>query len=63
MAIHVGRREFIGTLGDVAVRSRVFLLGVAFVLSQAFPSFASAQQMDKVPSVGVLLTSPLTSPH
>ena len=63
MAIHVGRREFIGTLGDVAVRSRVFLLGVAFVLSQAFPSFASAQQIDKVSSIGVLLNSPLTSPH
>jgi len=63
MAIRVGRREFIGTLGDVAVRSRVFLLGVAFVLSQAFPSFASAQQIDKVSSIGVLLNSPLTSPH
>ena len=63
MAIHVGRREFIGTLGDVAVRSRVFLLGVAFVLSQAFPSLASAQQIDKVSNIGVLLNSPLTSPH
>jgi putative tryptophan/tyrosine transport system substrate-binding protein len=63
MAIHVGRREFIVTLGGVAaVRSLVFLLSVAFVLSQAFPSFASAQQMDKVPNIGVLLISPLTSP-
>jgi putative ABC transport system substrate-binding protein len=32
-------------------------------LSQVFLSFASAQQIDKVPSVGVLLTSPLTSTH
>src|SRR6266404_5791604 len=64
MAIHVGRREFIVTLGGVAaVRSRVLVLCVAFVLSQAFPSFASAQQMDKVPNIGVLLNSPLTSPH
>ena len=63
MAIHVGRREFIVTLGGVAaVRSRVFLLSVAFVLSQAFPSFASAQQMDKVPNIGMLLISPLPSP-
>jgi putative ABC transport system substrate-binding protein len=62
MAIHVGRREFIVTLGGVAaVRSLVFLLSVAFVLSQAFPSFASAQQMDKVPNIGVLLIRPLTS--
>ena len=51
MAIHIRRREFIVTLGGAAaVRSRVFLLSVAFVLSQAFPSFASARQMDKVPT-------------
>jgi putative tryptophan/tyrosine transport system substrate-binding protein len=65
MAVHVGRREFIVTLGGLAaVRSRVFLLGVAFALSQAFPSFARAQQVDKaLPSVGVISIAPLTSPH
>ena len=57
MAIHVGRRELIVILGRVAaVRSRVFLLSVAFVLSQAFPSFASAQQIDKVPNIGIAHT-------
>src|SRR6266852_6240483 len=45
------------------MRPRAFLLGVAFVLAQAFLSFAGAQQVDKAPSVGVLLNSPLTSPH
>jgi putative tryptophan/tyrosine transport system substrate-binding protein len=64
MAIHVGRREFVLAPGGVAAgRPRVFLLCVAVVLSQVFLSFACAQQMDKVPSVGVILTSPLTSPH
>ena len=38
MAIHLGRREFITTL-------------VAFVLRQAFLSFASAHQLGKVPSI------------
>jgi putative tryptophan/tyrosine transport system substrate-binding protein len=32
-------------------------------IEQVFLSFACAQQMDKVPSIGVLLNSPLTSPH
>ena len=46
------------------MRPRAFLFGVAFVLAQALLSFADAQQLDKVvPSVGVLLNSPLTSPH
>src|SRR4029077_5379475 len=44
------------------MRPRAFLFGVAFALAQAL-SFAWAQQVDKVPSVGVLLTSSLTSPH
>jgi putative ABC transport system substrate-binding protein len=39
-----------------------FLFGVALALAQTLSS-ACAQQMDKVPSVGVILTSPLTSPH
>jgi putative ABC transport system substrate-binding protein len=64
MAIHVGRREFVLAPGGVAAgRPRLFLLCATVVLSQVFLSFACAQQMDKVPSVGVLLTSPLTSPH
>jgi putative ABC transport system substrate-binding protein len=45
------------------MRSRLFLVGVAFALSQAFPSFADAEQVDKMPSVGVLINSRLTSPH
>jgi putative ABC transport system substrate-binding protein len=45
------------------MRPRGFVLGVAFALSQAFLSFAGAQQLDKVPSVGVLSIAPLTSPH
>jgi putative ABC transport system substrate-binding protein len=32
-------------------------------LNQVFLSFACAQQLDKAPSIGVLLNSPLTSPH
>ena len=44
------------------MRPRACLFCVAFALAQAL-SFAWAQQVDKVPSVGVLLTSPLTSPH
>ena len=44
------------------MRPRAFLFGVAFASAQAL-SLAWAQQVDKVPSVGVLLTSPLTSPH
>ena len=44
------------------MRPRAFLFGVAFALAQAL-SFAWAQQVDKVPSVGVILTSSLTSPH
>jgi ABC-type uncharacterized transport system substrate-binding protein len=64
MAIYVGQREFIVTLrGVTGGRLRAFLLCVTFVLSQVFLSFACAQQMDKVPSVGVILTSLLTSPH
>jgi putative tryptophan/tyrosine transport system substrate-binding protein len=64
MAVHLGRREFIVTLGGLAaVRSRAFLFGVAFALNQAFASFADAEQVDKVPSVGVLINSRLTSPH
>jgi hypothetical protein len=45
------------------MRWRLFLVGVAFALSQAILSFAGAQQVDKAPSVGVLLNSPLMSPH
>src|SRR6476660_8469758 len=45
------------------MRSRLFLVGVAFALSQAILSFAGAQQVDKAPSVGVLSNSPLTSQH
>jgi hypothetical protein len=45
------------------MRPRAFLFGIAFALAQALLSFADAQQADKMPSVGVLLTSPLTSPH
>jgi putative ABC transport system substrate-binding protein len=44
------------------MRPRAFLFGVAFALTQAL-SFAWAQQVDKVPSVGVLSNSPLTSSH
>jgi len=44
------------------MRPRVFLFSIAFALTQS-PSFTCAQQMSKVPSVGVILTSPLTSPH
>jgi putative tryptophan/tyrosine transport system substrate-binding protein len=44
------------------MRPRAFLFGVAFASAQAL-SLAWAQQVDKVPSVGVLLTSSLTSPH
>jgi putative ABC transport system substrate-binding protein len=36
---------------------------VTVVLSQAFLSFACAQQIDKGPNIGVLLNSPLTSTH
>jgi hypothetical protein len=39
------------------MRPRAFLFGVAFALAQTL-SFANAQQVDKLPSVGVLLTSP-----
>jgi len=45
------------------MRPHAFLFGVAFALTQTLPSFADAQQADKLPSVGVILTSPLTSPH
>jgi putative ABC transport system substrate-binding protein len=45
------------------MRPRAFLLGVTFAFSQGFLSFAGAQQLDKVPSVGVLSIAPLTSPH
>jgi putative tryptophan/tyrosine transport system substrate-binding protein len=41
---------------------RAFLFGFAFALAHAL-SFAYAGQADKPPSVGVILTSPLTSPH
>jgi putative ABC transport system substrate-binding protein len=44
------------------MRPRAVLFGVAFALTQAL-SFAWAQQVNKVPSVGVLSNSPLTSPH
>src|SRR5690242_4999766 len=44
------------------MRPRAFLFGVAFALVQAL-SFAWAQQENKLPSVGVLSNSPLTSPH
>jgi putative tryptophan/tyrosine transport system substrate-binding protein len=44
------------------MRPRAFLFGFAFALAHAL-SFAYAQQADRPPSVGVILTSPLTSPH
>jgi ABC-type uncharacterized transport system substrate-binding protein len=44
------------------MRPHAFLFSVAFALTQAL-SFAWAQQMDKVPKVGVLSNSPLTSLH
>jgi putative ABC transport system substrate-binding protein len=44
------------------MRPRPFPFGVAFALAQAL-SFADAQQVDKVLSVGVLSIAPLTSPH
>ena len=63
MAIRVGGREVVVALGGVAAgRPRVFLLCAA-VLSQVFLTLAYAQQADKPPSVGVILTSPLTSSH
>jgi hypothetical protein len=45
------------------MRSRAFPLGVALLLSHGYLSFASAQQADKIPGVGVLSNSPLTSLH
>jgi putative ABC transport system substrate-binding protein len=48
---------------EAEMRPRAFLFGIAFALAQALLSLAHAQQVDKVPSVGLLLTSPLTSPH
>jgi hypothetical protein len=45
------------------MRPSVFLFGIAFALTQIFPSFAHAQRADKVPSVGVLSNAPLTSAH
>jgi putative ABC transport system substrate-binding protein len=44
------------------MRPRAFLFGVAFALVQAL-SFAWAQQVPKLPSVGVISIAPLTSPH
>src|SRR5689334_7323697 len=63
MVIQAERRRYTVTLGGVAARSRQLLVGVAFALSLAFLSFAGAQQLDKVPSVGVLSIAALTSPH
>jgi putative ABC transport system substrate-binding protein len=45
------------------MRARAFLFGIAFTLISIFLPFARAQQTEKVPSVGVILASPLTSPH
>src|SRR6516225_8430700 len=47
---------------EAEMRPRAFLFGIAFALA-ALLSLADAQQVDKVPRVGVLLTSALTSPH
>jgi putative ABC transport system substrate-binding protein len=64
MAIHVAPRKLALAPGDVAAwRPRAFLFFVVVVLNLLFLSFAFAQQIEKVPSVGVLLTSHLTSPH
>jgi putative tryptophan/tyrosine transport system substrate-binding protein len=45
------------------MRPRAFRFGIAFALTPIFLSFAPAQQADKSPSIGVILTSPLASPH
>jgi putative tryptophan/tyrosine transport system substrate-binding protein len=45
------------------MRARAFLFGISFTLISIFLPFARAQQTEKVPSVGVILASPLTSPH
>ena len=45
------------------MRARAFLFGIAFTLISIFLPFARAQQTEKVPSVGVILASSLTSPH
>jgi putative ABC transport system substrate-binding protein len=44
------------------MRPRALIFGVALALVQAL-SFAWAQQVNKLPSVGVISIAPLTSPH